>query len=276
MLLWSGQTVSALGSQVSLVAYPLLVLALTGSPAKAGVVGFATTAPVALFALPAGALADRANRKHLMIACDAVRCLALVALSIALADGAASYALIVVVATIDGTGFVFSYVAERGALRRLVAPEQLRDAVVRNQSRVFGAMLAGPPLGGLLFRVGRAVPFVFDAVSYAVSTTTMLLIRTSFQEERTESGPTGIREGIRWLWQRPFSRVCSLLFAASNPIFSGLYLLVVVLARRDGASSPLIGVMLGIAAGAGSPVRCWRRCSCVGCPRGWYWWARTG
>ena len=63
-LLWSGQTLSALGSQVSLVAYPLLVLAVTGSPAKAGVVGFAKSVPVALLALPAGALADRVNRKR--------------------------------------------------------------------------------------------------------------------------------------------------------------------------------------------------------------------
>jgi MFS family permease len=251
MLLWSGQTVSALGSQISLVAYPLLVLAVTGSPAKAGVVGFAKTVPVALLALPAGALADRFNRKRLMICCDGLRAVALATLSIALAAGAASYGLIVTVAFIDGSGFVFSYVAERGALRRLVPSEQLRQAVARNESRIFGAMLAGPPLGGLLFRLGRAVPFVCDALSYAVSTTTMLLIPSSFQEERDEDTTAGIREGVRWLWERPFFRTCSLLFAASNPIFTGVYLLVVVLARHDGASSPLIGVMLGIAAAGG-------------------------
>jgi hypothetical protein len=53
------------------------------------------------------------------------------------------------------------------------------------------------------------------------------------------------------VWQRPFFRLCSLLFACSNPIFTGLYLLVVVLARRGGASPALVGVMLGIAAGGG-------------------------
>lgn len=65
MLLWSGQALSSLGSQISLVAYPLLVLAITGSPAKAGIVGFARNLPVAVLALPAGAIADRVNRKHL-------------------------------------------------------------------------------------------------------------------------------------------------------------------------------------------------------------------
>jgi MFS family permease len=128
MLLWSGQTLSQLGSQISLVAYPLLVLALTGSPAKAGVAGFAKTVPVAVWALPAGVLVDRVNRKHLMVACDGVRALALAAIPIALATGALPYGLIVAVAFLDGSGFVVSYIAERGALRQLVPREQLSDA----------------------------------------------------------------------------------------------------------------------------------------------------
>lgn len=250
-LLWSGQTLSAVGSQVSFVAYPLLVLALTGSPAKAGVVGFAKSVPILLFALPAGALADRVNRKRLMVTCDSVRAVTLATFSIALARGAVPYALIVVVAFIDGSGFVISYVAERGALRQLVPREQLREAVAANESRTFGAMVVGPPLGGLLFGLGRAVPFACDALSYAASTVSMLAIKSEFQEARTDTAPGQIREGIRWLWERPFFRACSLLFAASNPIFTGLYLVVVVLAKQHGASSALVGVMLGIAAGGG-------------------------
>ena len=76
MLLWSGEVLSELGSQTSTVAYPLLVLALTGSAAKAGVVGLAKWLPLAVFSLPAGVLADRVDRKRLMIGCDAVRMLA--------------------------------------------------------------------------------------------------------------------------------------------------------------------------------------------------------
>jgi predicted MFS family arabinose efflux permease len=112
-------------------------------------------------------------------------------------------------------------------------------------------MLAGPPLGGLLFAIGRWVPFLVDAVSYAASTLSKLLIRTDFQEARLERTGVGAREGLRWLWKRPFFRNCMLLFAGSNPIFTGLYLLVVVLAKRHGASSALVGLMLGIAAGGG-------------------------
>jgi predicted MFS family arabinose efflux permease len=251
VLLWGGEALSALGSQVSLVAFPLLVLAVTGSPAKAGVVGFARNVPVAVLALPAGVLADRVNRKYLMVACDGVRALALASIPISIAMGSVPYALIVLVALIDGTGFVVTYVTERGAMRQLVPPDQLGDAVARNESRTFGAMLAGPPLGGLLFGIGRAIPFLADAISYAASTATKLLIRSDFQEDRHDATPGRAKEGLRWVWERPFFRVCMLLFACSNPIFTGLYLLVVVLAKHHDASSALVGVMLGIAAGGG-------------------------
>jgi hypothetical protein len=186
-----------------------------------------------------------------MVATDGVRALAMASIPIAAAAGGVPYALILVLAAIDGTGYVMTAVAERGALRQLVAPEQLGEAVARNESRMFGAMLAGPPLGGLLFGIGRAVPFVADAASYAISTITKLLIRTEFEEARVDGGAGDAREGLRWLWQRPFLRNCMLLFAGSNPIFTGLYLLVVVLARHHGASSALIGLMLGVAAAGG-------------------------
>jgi hypothetical protein len=104
-------------------------------------------------------------------------------------------------------------------------------------------MLAGPPLGGLLFGLGRAVPFLCDVISYAASTTSMLLIKSDFQEARDGVDAGQIRDGLRWIWKRPFFRVCALLFAGSNPIFTALYLLVVVLAKREGASSTLVGLM---------------------------------
>src|SRR6202451_3457128 len=72
-LLWGGQAVSLLGSQISKIAYPLLVLAMTGSPAKAGIAGFAALLGYPLFPMPAGGLADRHDRKRIMIVCDANR-----------------------------------------------------------------------------------------------------------------------------------------------------------------------------------------------------------
>jgi predicted MFS family arabinose efflux permease len=206
---------------------------------------------VPLLALPAGALADRVNRKHLMIWSNAVRAVTLAVVPIALVTTRLPYAVIVIVAFVNGAAFVASYVAQSGVLRALVAPEDLSHAVARNESRVFAALLAGPPLGGLLYGIGRAIPFVADVISYAVSTVTLLAIRTDFQEARIPHEQGRITEGLRWIWDRPFFRACALVFACSNPILSGLSLLVVVLARSDGASPALIGVMLAIAAGGG-------------------------
>jgi MFS family permease len=250
-LLWGGQALSGLGSELSSVAYPLLVLALTHSAAKAGIVGFAANLPSTALALPAGVLADRVDRKRLMIAADGIRALAMALLALAVATARAPYGLIVAIALIDASGSIVSAVAERGAMRRLVAPAQLREAVALNESRSFGAMLAGPPLGGLLFALGRAIPFLTDAISYAASTATKLAIATSFQEDRAQPERGGILDGVRWIWRQPFLRAGALIWTASTPILTGLPLLVVVIARRHHASAPLIGVMLGIAACGG-------------------------
>src|SRR5579871_6503903 len=134
MLVWAGQGLSELGSQVSTVAYPLLVLALTHSPAKAGVVGLAATLPLPLLALPAGMLADHIDRKRLMLACDGIRAAALAALTIAVFSGAVAYGVVAAVAFIDGSLLTVSFVTERGVLRRLVAPEQLAAAVAQNET----------------------------------------------------------------------------------------------------------------------------------------------
>src|SRR5258706_876924 len=87
MLLWSGQTVSSIGSGVSQLAFPLLVLALTHSPAQAGIAGALRTLPYFIFTLPGGALIDRWNRKWVMILCDSGRALSLASIPVALALG---------------------------------------------------------------------------------------------------------------------------------------------------------------------------------------------
>jgi MFS family permease len=254
MLVWAGQGVSELGSQVSTVAYPLLVLALTGSPAKAGVVGLAATLPLPLLALPAGMLADHFDRKRLMLTCDALRAAALAALTIAVFSGGVAYGVVAAVAFVDGALLSVSFVTERGVLRRLVPPEQLAAAVAQNETAFYASSIVGPPLGGLLFAISRALPFLADAVSYTFSATATLLTRARFQPERTEPRGSLVAEftsGLRWLWAHPLLRTCSLITAAINPTWRALYLLLVVLAKRHGASSSLIGVMFAMIAAAG-------------------------
>jgi MFS family permease len=252
-LLWIGETLSDIGSQSSAVAYTLLVLALTGSPAKAGIVGLAKWLPLAVFSLPSGILVDRLNRKYLMIASDAIRMAGATSVVIALLLGRPSYAQLLVVAFVDGSLYITSSIAERGALRNVVELDELQDAVARNEGRAAAASLVGPTLGGLLFSITRLLPFVVDAASYLCSTLATAATRSDFQvrDEQVESRPwrEAHREmlgGFTWLRRQPFYRTASLIFAFGNPLFVGLMLLTVLLARHYHASSGEIGVMLTI------------------------------
>lgn len=253
MLFWSGQALSELGSQTSTVAYPLLVLALTGSAAKAGIVGLARWLPLAIFAIPAGALADRIDRKRLMIASDAIRMLGAASIVVALWLGRPPFVQVAAVAFIDGGLFITSHICERGALLQLVDSRQVQNAVAQNEARYFGASIIGPPLGGLLFSIARALPFVTDTLSFACSMTTTALTRPRLQTatQRVSSVRAGLTGGFAWLRRQPFYLTTSLLFAAGNPVYTGLYLLAILLARRHGASSAAVGAMFAIVGAGG-------------------------
>ena len=237
VLLQSGQLLSTLGNQTSVVAYPLLVLAVTHSPAKAGLVAFAGILPYPLFVLPAGLVADRWDRKRVMIVTDVVRALALGGLVAAIAGGDPPFALIFAVAFIDGTAFAFFNIAEVGALRAVVPREQLPAAAAAEQARASSVVLAGPPLGGFLFGLGRSLPFLLDAVSYVFSLASVIAIRIPFQEQVAVpegSLRTQLVEGFRWLWGQPFLRGCAILFAFTNFAGNALYLFLVVAAQHRG------------------------------------------
>jgi MFS family permease len=249
-LLWSGETVSTLGSQISFVAYPLLVLALTHSAADAGVVGFANRLPWLVLALPAGTLADRWSRKRVMLVSDGVRALALASIAVGLLIGHLSFLQIVFVAFVEGTSFVFFGVCVRGAVRQIVAVERVPEAVARLEAKDFGAVVAGPAVGGVLYDLGRMWPFVADALSYVASVVTLLLIRKPFEEPRTKAEHLRLRDvgaGLGWLWGQSFLRTCQLLVAGSNLVWSSLYLTVVVIAKREGASGSSVGLIFTIA-----------------------------
>jgi predicted MFS family arabinose efflux permease len=247
-LLWFGQAASALGTNVSATAYPLLVLAATGSPFNAGVVGFLGSLPYALLQLPAGAFVDRWERKRVMLVCDAGRALTLIAVAFAVTTGQIALTLLATAAFSEGCFSVLFGLAESGAVRHVVPEAQLTAALAQSEARIRGAAFLGKPLGGMLFGLGRAVPFAADALSYLISLVTIGAIRVRFNEERTARRrplATEIREGVSWLWGQHFLRACTLLVAASNFAFQALTLAIVVLARDHGAGAGEIGLMLG-------------------------------
>jgi MFS family permease len=253
MLLQAGQLLSSAGTQATSVAYPLLVLAVTGSAARAGIVAFARTLPAAVLALPAGVAADRWSRRRQMIIADGVRVLAVGALAVAIVLGEVDFWVIPAVAFVEGAGAALFSAAHAGALRAVVPAAQLPAAAGAQTGRQAAVQLAGPPLGGALFGVARALPFVVDAVSYAFSTVSLLAMRTPFQEPRPRdraSVRTQLAEGFRFLWGRPFLRTSALLFGLANFLGPGLLLAVVVIGTRQGLSGGAVGLLVA-AFGAG-------------------------
>jgi MFS family permease len=252
LLLQAGQLLSEVGTQSAAIAYPLLVLAVTGSAARAGVVAFARALSQTLFALPAGMIADRWNRRRLMIAADAVRVLAVGGLAAAILAGRPNFWAIPLVAFVDGAGAALFASAQAGALRSVVPARQLPGAAGAQSGRLAAVGLVGPPLGGALFGVARALPFLVDAVSYAFSTVSLLAMRGPFQEAREpDRSPLRSRlaEGFRFLWGHRFLRTCAFLFGLSNFIGVGVLFAVVVLGQRQGLPGGRVGLLLSVFGG---------------------------
>jgi predicted MFS family arabinose efflux permease len=182
-----------------------------------------------------------------MVAADAARAVATGALALALVGGRPPFAAVVAVALVDGTGYAFFAPAASGAMRSVVPPRQLGDAAGTDEARRATVQLAGPPLGGALYGIARAVPFALDAASYVGSLASILLMRTRFQEEREreiESLGASVRTGLRFLWGQPFLRTVAVLFALLNMVGLGFLLALVVVARGQGLSAGTIGLLV--------------------------------
>ncbi len=254
--LWSGQVASSIGSQVSGLALPLLILALTHSPAKAGGLAALRGLPYLLLCLPAGALVDRWDPRRVMLVCDTGRALALASVPIALALGHLSLVQLCVVTVVEGTLFVFFNQAESNCLVRVVTKEQLSAAVAQNES-VYGISgLLGPSLGGLLYSIGQGIPFLTNAVTYALSVVALLLLRSDVRPAPRPDGPAPhlgreILEGLRWLYAHQVIRFLAVLTGTLMCCCAGWALILIVLAQHLGATPWTIGLLTGTA-GAGS------------------------
>lgn len=263
LLLWSGQIVSAVGSRVSQLAFPLLMFALTHSPAQAGFLSAARGVSYAVCMLPAGALVDRWNRKRVMILCDAGRAVALGSIPLAVAVGHLTIAQLYVVSLVEGALFVFFGLAEAAAIPQVVGKEQIGDATAQVQIIDSASSLIGPSLGGALFGLGQLLPFLVDGISYLCSVVSLLFIRREFQEERAATEPPAdmtlrqlyaeVREGLAWLWREPLLRFIALLTGGLIFPVAGYALIVIVLAQGQHASNVEIGFVFG-AGGIGTLV----------------------
>lgn len=253
-LLWVSQVLSAAGSRATSVAMPLLVLTVTGSPTQAGVVGAAATAPYLLVTLPAGAWVDRWPRRRLMALCAAGRAVALASVVAAVGLHTVHVVHLALAAALDGALFVVFDLAEGAALPHVVPEPLLPAAVGQNETRRAAAALVGQPAGGALFGIDRALPFLLDAMSSAMSIAAVLALRGPLQGPRAARGRRlreEVGEGLVLVWRDRFLRSASILIGAANVVFGAVPLLLLLRAQQRGATPAFVGLLFGVEAAAG-------------------------
>lgn len=238
VVFWSARTVSFLGTGITMVVLPVLVYQMTGSPAAVAAVTALDVAPYLAFGLVAGAVADRLNRKPMMVVCDGAAALLLAAVPAAAALHVLVSAQLFVVAAGIGTVFVWFDAASFGSLPVLVDRAQLPTAMSLILSSESAAMLIGPTLGAALIAVLPA-PYVlgFDAASYLLSALLLLSIRKPFGRPHGRPGPrprmrTDIAEGLRFLWHQPVIRTLTFAVCGACLSWGGTFGLLVVYANR--------------------------------------------
>lgn len=263
-LLWIGSAISELGTQMTWLAYPLLVLVVTGSPGLAGLVGGTRLAATMVCSLPGGVLVDRSDRRRIMIVSEAVRAAGMASVAVAVMGDHVWVTHLVVVAAVNGAAYAVFEPARTTAIRALVPDEHLHTAYSQEQSRSHAAGLVGPPLGGGLFAAGRAVPFLLDAVSYLASLACVLAARVPrragpppAEEPAHRSVRSDIVQAAGWLWRQRFLRALCGLALLANLVVNASMIPVIVLVGDRGGSSSVVGLVLaGIGVGglAGSLV----------------------
>ncbi|HLZ24139.1 MAG TPA: MFS transporter [Ktedonobacterales bacterium] len=247
LLLWTGQALSDIGGALSELAYPLLVLAVTHSPAQAGLVAALRALPATLLSLFAGVLVDRWDRRRVMLVCDVGRALSIASIPVAYALGHLTIWQLCITAFLEGSLMVVFNLAKTAAVAQVVTREQLATAVAQDEFVEGTTALGGPSLSGVLYTLNAVLPFIADAISYVVSIVTIALNRAPFQRERTSKRGNfwaEMREGVTWVWHQPFILTMTLLMGAGAFVLSGNTLIIIILAQRQHASAVVIGLII--------------------------------
>jgi MFS family permease len=252
LYLWSAQTISQFGTQITLLALPLAaILVLDASAFEVALLSAIEFAPFLLFALPAGVWVDRLRRKPILVVSDLARAGLLVSVPIAHAlDGLTIWQLYVV-GFGTGVGTVFFDVAYQSYLPSLVERTGLVEGNSKLEVSRSAAQLAGPGLAGLLVgAVGAPYAILLDSISYVGSA--LLLVRIRRVETIPErSGKPGmfeeILEGLRYLLGHPLWRPTAISIAIANFFNTLAFSIVLVYFVRElELSAQTIGIVLAV------------------------------
>lgn len=234
--LWTASTISNLGDGIVFAAFPLIVASITRDPIAVSVFAFSLRLPWLVLALPAGVVADRFDRRWLMIGADVSRVAILGLLGLVLVGGDPPLAALYAVGFLLGAAeTVFDSSAE-AFLPAIVEPDRLNHA----NGQLVGARwvansFIGPPLGALLFVVGTALPVFVDGLTFAIAAVLVLSIDGTYVADGSRAGSfrDDVREGTTWLWRQRLLRTLALMAGFYNLVVFGMVAILVLFVQDE-------------------------------------------
>jgi MFS family permease len=250
MCWWSGAAFSLVGSYVSAMAFPLLVVFTTGSILDAGVIAAAGRIGILATSLWGGALADRVSRRLILVAIPLAQALLMGVVAWSVHAGQVLIPFLAAASLLDGALVGINQGAILPALRRIVPREQFAARAAQEQGLHQAAQLIGSPLAAFLFTASRWLPFAGDALSFTFAASGAALIRRPLGPDRPDGAQnvpstmlTDIVEGLRFVRRHGFLRYMTAWIAVANMVGNSFLLMLIALLKNQDAGPRTIGII---------------------------------
>ncbi len=219
-VVWIGQAISMTGTWMQMIAQGLLVLTLWNSAFALGALNFANAVPALAVMLFGGVLADRADKRRILLVTQAVMCALAVAVGLLILGDAVEYWMLILATVCLGVAFGYDMPAYQAFLPELVPPEKIGQVVALNSSTFHGTRMVGPAMaGGIIGAFGLAAAYFLNAASFVAVIFSLLIVRrrhTPRAQGQAVSAIEGLKEGIRHARGRPNLRVFLMLTAITT------------------------------------------------------------
>ncbi|MEM9522989.1 MAG: MFS transporter [Pseudomonadota bacterium] len=254
-LLWTATLISNIGTWMHEVGAGWLMTTLNSSPSVVTLVQAATTLPVFLFALFAGALADRLDKRRMLIAINLVLTLVITVLTVLVARDLMTPVLLLLFTLAIGTAAAFMAPAWQAVVPQLVTRDRLKPAIALNSMGVNISRAIGPALaGGLIASIGLAAPFALNALTHVVIVIALLAWKPAPAASRRRHGSilSEMATGLRHVRHNP-AMGATLVRALAFFLFASAYWALLPLIARgvEGGGAELYGTLMALI-GAGA------------------------
>ncbi len=236
LLLWQGQLVSALGDAVYRIALGFWILEATGSTALMGALMAVSVVPRVLLSPLSGAVADRADRKWILVACDSVAGLTVAAVGLAALAGVIEVWMVFTAAVVLGAVSSLFDPTVLAAVSDLVPPRQLTRANSALSVLATATAIVGNAVGGFLFQLlGAPLLFLVNGLSFLLSAGSEVFIRLApvQRSHQRSSYRDDIQAGLRLVWRRTGLRYLYLITGAANFFSTMIFVLILPLFQRS-------------------------------------------